>query len=323
MSGNFLPTLFLRAWDGYSYFLRVYRYRCEQLGAKGCSDNKIKIWFRLFWRVCIQKKKILFCPEAPKPLFVIYKILLFLGYRVTVDPSHTVHMGMKWLNAFDGSPFLPEVPIFQKMNQGPSKIPIVNMYCPDVSKRQVSAAFEKVFGYSVSIDPRVYQGKCVMKSNWNGLHAGQILDCPTAIPDVEFVYEKLINNETGDGFVEDIRVPIFKNTIPFVYIKQRAIDDRLVDRKHTAKNVKLSEVSTYLSDQEIQKILQFCKVLGVEYGEIDVLRNRNDGKIYIVDVNPNPAGPPEPITPDDSKAAIVRLAQAFEAAFMHSPIPSD
>ncbi|MEX2493362.1 MAG: hypothetical protein WD425_16540 [Nitrospirales bacterium] len=316
MATKLFPTFFFRAWDGYSYFLRVYRYRCERLGEHAGLKNKVTIWLQIFWRVCIQKKKILFCPEPPKPIFVIYKILLFLGYRITDDPSHTVHMGMKWLNAFDGSPFLPDVPIFQKMSQAPSKIPIINMHCPDVSKRQVSAAFEKVFGYSVSIDPRVYRGKCVMKSNWNGLHVGKILECPTAIPDGEFVFEKLIDNETGDGLVEDIRVPIFKDTIPFVYIKQRAIDDRLVDRKHTAKNVKLSEVSAYLSEQEIQKTLQFCEALGLDYGEIDVLRNRNDGKIYIVDVNTNPAGPPEPITTDDSKAAISRLAKAFEEAFI-------
>lgn len=317
MSTEYVPTSLLRAWDGYSYFLRVYRYRCEQLGEHAGLKNKVHIWFQIFWRVCIQKKKILFCPEAPKPLFVIYKILLFLGYRIADDPSHKVHMGMKWLNAFDGSPFLPDVPIFQKLSQKPFEIPIVNMHCPDVSKRQVSAAFEKIFGYSVSIDPRVYRGKCVMKSNWNGLHVGQILECPTALSDGEFVYEKLINNEIGDGLVEDIRVPIFKQTIPFVYIKQRGMDDRLVDRKHTAKHVKLAEVSAYLGEEEIRKIFQFCEILGVEYGEIDVLRNRNDGKIYIVDVNTNPAGPPEPITADDSRTAIVRLAKAFEETFMH------
>lgn len=156
-----------------------------------------------------------------------------------------------------------------------------------------------------------------MKSNWNGLHVGKILECPTPIPESEYVYEKLINNETGDGFVEDIRVPIFRDIIPFVYIKQRGLDDRLVDRKHTAKRVTLCEVSAYLSAQEIQKTLEFCEALGVEYGEIDVLRNRDDGKIYIVDVNTNPAGPPEPISFDDSKTAIVRLANAFEKTFMH------
>ncbi|MDR4495758.1 MAG: hypothetical protein R3B74_15355 [Nitrospirales bacterium] len=316
MSAEFLPSLLLRAWDGYNYFLRVYRYRCDILGNGKFSGKKIQTLVQVFWRVVIQKKKILFLPEPPKPLFVIYKILLFLGYRITNDTSHKVHMGLKWLNAFDGSPFLPDVPLFRKLGQSPSGIPIVNMHCHDVSKRQVSAVFEKIFGYSVSIDPRTYRGKCVMKSNWNGLHVGQILECPTAIPNSEFVYEKLINNETDNGLVQDIRVPIFKSIIPFVYIKQRAIDDRLVDRKHTAKNVKVSEVAEYLSDKEIQKIVQFCEALGLDYGEIDVLRDRKEGKIYIVDVNNNPAGPPEPINADDGKVAITRLAKAFEEAFV-------
>ena len=317
MFSQIFPSLFLRARDGCSYFASVCQYRCELLGLNEFSVKKVKVLMQVFWRVCVQKKKVLFCPEAPKPLFVIYKIFLFLGYRITDNPSHNVHLGMKWLNAFDGSPFLPEVPIFKKMSQAPSEIRIVNMHCPDVSKRQVSATFEKVFGYSLSIDPRLYRGKCVMKSNWNGLHVGKILECPTPIPESEYVYEKLINNETGDGFVEDIRVPIFRDIIPFVYIKQRGLDDRLVDRKHTAKRVTLCEVSAYLSAQEIQKTLEFCEALGVEYGEIDVLRNRDDGKIYIVDVNTNPAGPPEPISFDDSKTALVRLANAFEKTFMH------
>ena len=55
--------------------------------------------------------------------------------------------------------------------------------------------------------------------------------------------------------------------------------------------------------------------LGLDYGEIDVLRDRNEGKIYIVDVNNNPAGPPEPISALDGNLAIVRLAEAFENTF--------
>ena len=317
MLSKIVPPFLLRVKDSYGYFLRVYRYRCDLLGRIEKTESTLKLWLELFWRICIQKKKILFLPEPPKPIFVIHKILLFLGYRITDNTSHAVHLGMKWLNAFDGSPFLPDVTVFEKLSLPPHRIPIINMSCRDVSKRQVSVAFEKFFGYSVSIDPLIYKGQCVRKSNWNGLHVGTILECPIAIPEGDFVYEKLINNEAGNGFVEDIRVPIFKNIIPFVYIKQRTLDDRLVDRKHTAKKVILSEASAYLNKDEINKIFQFCEFLGLDYGEIDVLRNKDDGKIYIVDVNNNPAGPPEPITPVDQSYAIIRLAKAFEDAFAY------
>ena len=317
MFSEYVPTVLLRGWDGYNYFLQVYQYRCAQLRDGEYLKAKIKIWLQVLLRVCIQKKKILFCPEAPKPIFVIYKILLFLGYRITNDPSHNVHLGMKWLNSFDGSPFLPEVPIFKKMSKAPSEIMIVNMDCLDVSKKQVSAIFEKVFGYSVSVDPRLHRGKCVKKSNWNGLHVGEVLDGPVNEMQEGFVYEKLLNNQVAEGLVEDIRVPVFKRTIPFVYLKYRPIEQRLVDRAYSNKKVIIAEVSERLSPAEIEKVGEFTQELGLDYGEIDILRNKDDGKIYIVDVNNNPAGPPEPISPDDSKTAIVRLANAFEKAFMH------
>ncbi|MCA9469894.1 MAG: hypothetical protein KC643_31225 [Nitrospira sp.] len=317
MLSEYIPAVLLRGWDGYSYFLQVYQYRCAQLREGECLRNKVKIWLQVLLRVCIQKKKILFCPEAPKPIFVIYKILLFLGYRITNDPSHNVHLGMKWLNSFDGSPFLPVEPIFKKMSPASSEITIVNMHCFDVSKNHVSMVFEKVFGYSVSVDPYTYQGKIVKKSNWNGLHVGEVVDGPVDERQEGYVYEKLLNNQVDGEVVEDIRVPVFKTTIPFVYLKYRPVEQRLIDRAYSNKKVIIAEVSDRLSQEEIKKVGEFTQELGLDYGEIDILRNKDDGKIYIVDVNNNPAGPPEPISSDDSKTAIVRLANAFEETFMH------
>lgn len=193
------------------------------------------------------------------------------------------------------------------------------MNCDDVSKERVSAVFKEIFGYSVSIDPRTYVGKCVMKSNWNGLHNGQILECPLKNISPGFVYERLIDNEVDGGFVEDVRVPVFRGTIPFVYLKYRPVTSRLVDREHSNKQVVIAEVKERLSELEIEKVLRFCERIGLDYGEIDVLRDGKDGKIYIVDVNNNPAGPPEPISEGDSQIAILRLVRAFEEAFTISP----
>ena len=38
-------------------------------------------------------------------------------------------------------------------------------------------------------------------------------------------------------------------------------------------------------------------------------------KFYVVDANNTPAGPPSPISSDEGKVAVVRLAQAFEEVF--------
>ena len=104
--------------------------------------------------------------------------------------------------------------------------------------------------------------------------------------------------QRGGGLVEDIRVPIFGNKTPFVYIKQRSINDRFIDRVHTSKKAKIVEVSDDLSEDELKNIYRFCEKFCLDYNWLDVLRDRGDGRTYIVDVNNLPSGPPSPISPD-------------------------
>jgi len=155
-----------------------------------------------------------------------------------------------------------------------------------------------------------------MKLNWNALHKGKVIDCPTEPETGDVVYQRLVRNETGEETVEDIRVPIFKDIIPFVYLKHRSIDNRLVDRVHTNTRAIIAEVDNHLSADEQVKICQFAGKMGLDYCEVDVLRDRNSGRIYIVDANNTPAGPPSPIRSSDEKKAVVRLAHAFQKAFM-------
>ena len=131
----------------------------------------------------------------------------------------------------------------------------------------------------------------------------------------DFVYQKLIQNEVEDGLVEDMRVPIFRNKTPFVYLKYRSVKDRFVDRNHTNKKATIMEVAEVLSEDELNNIHRFFEKIGLDYGEVDVLRDRGDRRIYIVDANNTPSGPPSSISDDEGKVAIVRLSQAFEEAF--------
>lgn len=303
-----------KKWTWSQYIHEVYRSKRDVVGAKNFKD-KIKIIFQIINVFFFNKRTILFYPDMPKKLFVIYKIAVFLGYKLTSDPSIKADIIVKWRNSMDGNPLLPPEPVLQKIAQNSTSTTLINMECNDVSKERVGKIFEQTFGYSLSVDPENYAGKCVMKSDWNGLHIGEVIDCPTKKRKNNFVYQKLINNEINNEFVEDIRVPIFKNTIPFVYLKHRPINQRLVDRKHSNKKVAMTDVDNVLSQLDINNILSFCQNMGLDYGEVDVLRNKEDGKIYIVDVNNNPAGPPEPISKIDSNKAINRLSQAFEEAF--------
>ncbi len=76
-----------------------------------------------------------------------------------------------------------------------------------------------------------------------------------------------------------------------------------------------------MSRGECERIQAFCRVIGLDLGELDVLRHATDGRIYIVDVNYMPFGPPKPMRLVDAlqalwsySAALLRLAGRLAAA---------
>lgn len=298
----------------YSYTFRIYKYRVEMTRANGLKE-KLPILFQSLWRIFIDREKILFYPDRPMQFHALYKILMFLGYRITSDTKKKYNLAIKWWLAFDGNPFAPEESFPPLNGTRKNGVKLLNIHCNDISKERVSSVFEEVFGYSLSVDPRKYSGKCVMKSNWNALHEGRIIECPTTTKNKNVVYQKLIRNEVEDGLVEDMRVPIFGNKTPFVYLKYRSVKDRFVDRRHTGKKATIVEVAEVLSADELNNIHRFCERIGLDYGEVDVLRDRDDGRIYIVDANNTPSGPTSAISDDEAKVAIVRLSKTFEEAF--------
>jgi hypothetical protein len=304
--------------DSYPFFIKVYKYHAYIANTHGILD-KIRLLMHSFYVSYLDKKTILFYPDGPREFHALYKILLFLGYRVTTNPRKKSWLNIKWWLAFDGNPFIPNdflksFPIFDK-SIADNIQKSLNVGCNDVSKLRVNRIFKEVFGYSISVNPHIYNGECVMKSNWNALHEGKIVECPITELVDGVVYQKLIHNEVGDGLIEDMRVPIFRSTIPFVYLKYRQVQDRFVDRQHTSKKTIIVDCSEVLSKQEMIDIICFAQKFGLDYGEVDVLRNADDNKIYIVDVNNTPSGPPSSISEDSAKDAIMMLAHAFEEEF--------
>ena len=52
------------------------------------------------------------------------------------------------------------------------------------------------------------------------------------------------------------------------------------------------------------------KKMSVDYGELDVLRDK-DGRIYVVDVNNTPAGPPKKLPNQACRIALKRMSKSF------------
>ena len=51
--------------------------------------------------------------------------------------------------------------------------------------------------------------------------------------------------------------------------------------------------------------------MALDLGELDVLRDASTGRIFIVDVNSMPFGPPRPISLKDGVRAVTLYADAF------------
>ena len=251
-----------------------------------------------------QARTVLCFPTSPHPRATIRKLCNWTGCRMTTNPREPADVVIHWDTSAIRTP-IEQIPSLQGM-------PVVNAKCIDVSKENVDRTFAEVFGYDMRVDPRTHSGSCVRKSNENGTHDGVILTCPIAEQAKGYVYQRLLNNRTEDGFTEDIRIPVFGSLIPIVFRCKKEAADRFAV---PSRIVRCCETSDVLSMEEIGLVLRFCQNIGLDYGELDVLRDRDDGRIYVVDANPTPWGPPAELAWRDQSYAMRTMAHAFEDAF--------
>lgn len=226
-----------------------------------------------------RRKTILFYPEMPDYRYSVHKMCHLLGYKKTNNPHSKFDMMFRWEDTTIAAKNIEElVP----------KIPglILNRRCTDISKRHVGQVFEKVFGYKLQVDPLSYIGQAIQKSDSNAKHDGKIILCPLKVVETGYVYQKLINNYFDRELTYDIRVPLFDGVIPCVYLKYRKKEYRF---NRYFKSEIVWQPEEVLSREEIRNIIRFCEELGLDYGELDVLRDKDDGKVYIVDANNTPA----------------------------------
>lgn len=251
------------------------------------------------------KKTLLCYPEWPYPCYVLYKICYYNRYKITNRPQQADAVIF-----FEDKTFRKPDTVLRSLHE---KYNIINYYSQDISKKKVDEVHKKVFGYGLSIDPRSYKGKYVKKSDENSLHNYLILDYPEE-PQAEYVYQRVVNN-AENGEVVDIRIPIIGDTIPIVFLKYRPVGSRF-DAGNTRATVK--KTHDVISSAEYTKILQFCREMGIDCGELDVLRDNDTQKLYIVDANNTPGGPPLELTKEELQQAIQHISLAFEQTFMDS-----
>nr|MCU0883131.1 hypothetical protein [Hyphomonadaceae bacterium] len=229
-----------------------------------------------------------FLPDVARPWYLIWPVLKLAGGRVARGDERadvTLH--------FSDEPVASPVPGIAG---------VWNNAATDISKSRVARVFEEVFGYALALDPVTGSGAAVEKGEGNGIHDGRIVTLP--IQGVAGkVYQKLIDARADDGLVEDLRTPTVGGKPVCVFIKRRPAEHRFSNDNLACP---LKTVDEVFSAEEQALITLFCHRMGLDWGGLDILRDRSDGRIYIVDVNRTDMGPPI-VMPLSAKLAATRL----------------
>lgn len=251
---------------------------------------------RLSRRVAGKSGTLQFSPGLPHHGSAISKLCAELGWKVSRYQGSGKATVVFWPGSEE---------VFPKQPAG-----WINSRLVDINKDTVGAAFDRAFGYSYDVDPETATGSYVRKSIGNAKHDGTVLTEPSR-PAPGYVYQRLIANVVDDQ-AEDLRLVYMRGALDFLYVKQRPISARF---KNKNSSVRMAETASLLSPEEIKAIGVMCDDLGMEYGEIDALRDRNDGRLYVVDMNRTPNGPPKELSPDQKKEAVRRMSGVFAERF--------
>ena len=238
---------------------------------------------------------------------VFAKMMAEVRVAIVADPDEAYSCTLKW------APW-SQYQVPEGIRRRVKSVRIVNDTTFSCLKSNVHFCSKLALGYDLSVapSPLAFHGPCVVKSEKNAQHDGRIVQCPqeSLLPDA--VYERLVDNVVDGQHVEDIRVPVVGDQIPFVYLKYRSVDSRFSNENSCAK---LAGKYQVLSREEIDRLKRFASIIGLDYGEIDVLRDRSTGRIYVIDANNTPYGPPNHLAVMEADIAVRLLADAFVDEF--------
>lgn len=243
--------------------------------------------------------KIAFSPVQPRPWYLI-SVLAYRARMLRVQDCASADAVFYFEDETNPEP--PQIP-----NSVVGKA--FNFGCSDISKSRVAQKFEQVFGYALAVDPLTYEGPIAVKSERNGAHDGYAATAP--LPDGEatdpdMVYQRLIDTSVDGKWAEDLRCPVIGGEIALIFVKRRPLESRFANMN---SSVALCNPDDLLSDAERAKLKQFAAAMKLDWGGMDVLRDKKDGRIYVVDVNKTDMGPPIALSMVDKSKAVAILTK--------------
>lgn len=271
---------------------RVATYICEIgtiVASRPARDLLIRGWTRP------QQPKIAFLPRRPAFWYAIWSVCRLARINIVDNPADAdLLFYFEDIETRDG----PLV--------GPCHV--INGQCTDITKSRVAAVFEAVFGYGLAVDPTTHHGPMVSKSEKNGVHDGRVLIGPLPAAQADQVYQRVVD-ATKDGVTfTDHRTYVVGGRLSVVFLKSRHGAIRF---SNDNDQVEVTLPHRCFSEEEQARILDFASALGLEFGGMDILRDRTDGRIYIVDVNKTDLGPPIALKQWRKRPVMQRLARDF------------
>ena len=204
-----------------------------------------------------------------------------------------------------------------KLKQNGKKIKLINLFLVDTAKGFVAESFENHFGYGYKVDPTTFKGYCISKHNGNGTKSCFFLKCPIEANDIfkDHSYQQIIDytDKKDPNTLYELRIPIVGGIIPCVLFKTRNRGLRFTSKN---RSIQIVNPLKYLTEEECHKIITYCRYIGLEMGEIDVLRSHEDGQIYIIDVNNTSWWPPNKLGDVDRNIVLNLMWNAFLESFL-------
>ena len=219
--------------------------------------------------------RLLFYPELPKKPSKMVKLLELSGIEATNHLSDSFDKVIYW--SYHKTKLAPD-DILIELNE---RYNVINKGGIDITKSRVEAVQMAVFGYNSIIDPFNYDDKIVEKSEKQCGH-----DFHKVIDKVDkkkkgYIYCKLLDDRYDEEHFRYYRYYVYGNKITHTSVF-------IMPDKYRFKGGLKGERVTYpgvfgLSDADVDKVIEYCAEFGTPLTELDVIRD--DGKIYIIDVN--------------------------------------
>lgn len=159
--------------------------------------------------------------------------------------------------------------------------PGINRQCRDIRKSTVDLCFTQAFGYSSFVDPSG-RGRAVVKSEKNYVHDGRVVELPVDLEEGQ-VCQRLIDTKSMSGYV-DARPVIVDGKVVCSMWKQHP------HRFNYADSALFMAEEPPFTGETIGRIEHFCQLIGMDYGELDMLFDDGQGRWYIIDANKTPGG---------------------------------